>query len=124
VSTATFHTTLPSASSQLKLDSTPAPCICLLFLVLRYPGEYVLYEPFTLGLNVLTFYIIAPLSLVKFKMREVISVHVGQAGVQIGNACCKYCAPCVVYSTICPIFVKKTCHQAMSPLFPQVQVAR
>ncbi len=22
-------------------------------------------------------------------MREVISVHVGQAGVQIGNACCK-----------------------------------
>jgi hypothetical protein len=23
-------------------------------------------------------------------MREVISVHVGQAGVQIGNACCKY----------------------------------
>jgi hypothetical protein len=23
------------------------------------------------------------------KMREVISVHVGQAGVQIGNACCK-----------------------------------
>jgi hypothetical protein len=25
-------------------------------------------------------------------MREVISVHVGQAGVQIGNACCKYYA--------------------------------
>ena len=24
------------------------------------------------------------------KMREVISVHVGQAGVQIGNACCKF----------------------------------
>ena len=23
-------------------------------------------------------------------MREVISVHVGQAGVQIGNACCKF----------------------------------
>lgn len=23
-------------------------------------------------------------------MREVISIHVGQAGVQIGNACCKY----------------------------------
>ena len=23
-------------------------------------------------------------------MREVISVHVGQAGVQIGNACCEY----------------------------------
>ena len=23
-------------------------------------------------------------------MREVISVHVGQAGVQIGNACCMY----------------------------------
>ena len=22
-------------------------------------------------------------------MREVISIHVGQAGVQIGNACCK-----------------------------------
>ena len=25
-------------------------------------------------------------------MREVISVHVGQAGVQIGNACCKFVA--------------------------------
>jgi len=24
------------------------------------------------------------------KMREVISIHVGQAGVQIGNACCKF----------------------------------
>ena len=23
-------------------------------------------------------------------MREVISLHVGQAGVQIGNACCEY----------------------------------
>ena len=23
-------------------------------------------------------------------MREVISVHVGQAGVQIGNACCRF----------------------------------
>lgn len=23
-------------------------------------------------------------------MREVISIHVGQAGIQIGNACCKY----------------------------------
>ena len=23
-------------------------------------------------------------------MREVISIHVGQAGVQIGNACCKF----------------------------------
>ena len=26
-------------------------------------------------------------------MREVISVHVGQAGVQIGNACCKSHSP-------------------------------
>ena len=29
-------------------------------------------------------------------MREVISVHVGQAGVQIGNACCKFSFPLVV----------------------------
>lgn len=27
--------------------------------------------------------------IVPFNMREVISLHVGQAGVQIGNACCK-----------------------------------
>jgi hypothetical protein len=26
-------------------------------------------------------------------MREVISVHVGQAGVQIGNACCEFFSP-------------------------------
>ena len=26
-------------------------------------------------------------------MREVISIHVGQAGVQIGNACCEYLCP-------------------------------
>jgi hypothetical protein len=26
-------------------------------------------------------------------MREVISVHVGQAGVQIGNACCEFISP-------------------------------
>lgn len=34
------------------------------------------------------------------KMREVISVHVGQAGVQIGNACCKYslCNVATLYS--------------------------
>jgi hypothetical protein len=32
-------------------------------------------------------------------MREVISVHVGQAGVQIGNACCKSFDPlgCFTY---------------------------
>lgn len=36
-------------------------------------------------------------------MREVISVHVGQAGVQIGNACCKslwrYAFTCSIDST-------------------------
>ncbi len=29
-------------------------------------------------------------------MREVISVHVGQAGLQIGNACCEYEFPLLV----------------------------
>ena len=30
-------------------------------------------------------------------MREVISVHVGQAGVQIGNACCKPAHSYIIY---------------------------
>jgi tubulin alpha len=33
-------------------------------------------------------------------MREVISVHVGQAGVQIGNACCKS-SHSVAHKTFC-----------------------
>ena len=37
-------------------------------------------------------------------MREVISVHVGQAGVQIGNACCKPAN----YSNICPCQFNKS----------------
>lgn len=37
-------------------------------------------------------------------MREVISVHVGQAGVQIGNACCKFAFQ--------PIFEFSPCYAA------------
>lgn len=34
-------------------------------------------------------------------MREVISVHVGQAGVQIGNACCKCSATFDMCNRLC-----------------------
>jgi hypothetical protein len=39
---------------------------------------------------VVVYLIVFVLLLAPSKMREVISVHVGQAGVQIGNACCEF----------------------------------
>lgn len=46
-------------------------------------------------------------------MREVISVHVGQAGVQIGNACCEFPAIC------CHGFVRLTvkCYDTKGELY-------
>lgn len=50
----------------------------------------LLAHPFSLYISLPVLYrFFFPASLL-LKMREVISVHVGQAGVQIGNACCKF----------------------------------
>ena len=48
-------------------------------------------------------------------MREVISVHVGQAGVQIGNACCKYYA--LSGARFAKISLEKTNRWVASPCF-------